>query len=433
MSATQLQEKLKNSTSGVVAGKLDLVAIQRLIKQINDEVVQPAYLQAQQDGVIETDRTILADVVKDGYKYIEDLETAYMAKTSESVARRDLLRIGNGTDGLDDSQGSRNVRMLTREIQDNELVKAVLAVNGSNNLMSLKNQPLGTLYASVKALVTGASDTSGGALVPVDWQAQRYNEIGFGRKLSMLDIVTFETTDSDTIEFPRMTAATNNAAETAEGGTLPESAYTWEVVTVALQNIGHFLPVTKRVLADAGQLRSILTRLMTNGVRNRLDKQLIVGNGTAPNLRGIANTVGIGTQAWSTDLLTTLLKSITTLATQTGEEVQPTAFLMNYADYEALALSTDTENRFYFGGPASLGVARVWSTPVVTNNQVGAGTAYVGDWNRFFCWQTGGIEVAVTDSDGTNFQKMIDTMRAAGRFGADVESPLAFVSIDTAA
>jgi hypothetical protein len=64
MSATQLQEKLKNSTSGVIAGKLDLVAIQRLIKQINDEVVQPAYLQAQQDGVIETDRTILADVVK---------------------------------------------------------------------------------------------------------------------------------------------------------------------------------------------------------------------------------------------------------------------------------------------------------------------------------------------------------------------------------
>ena len=432
MSATQLQEKLKNSTSGVIAGKLDLVAIQRLIKQINDDVVQPAYLQAQQDGVIETDRTILADVVKDGYKYIEDLETAYMAKTSESVARRDLLRIGNGIDGLDDTQGSRNVRTLAREIQDNELVKALMG-SSSNSLMSLKHQPLGMLNSSIKTLVTGASDTSGGAMVPVDWQAQRYNEIGFGRKLSMLDIVTFETTDSDTVEFPRMTAATNNAAETAEGSALPESAYTWEVVTVLIQNIGHYLPVTKRVLADAGQLRSILNRLMINGVRNRLDKQLIVGNGTAPNLRGIANTVGIGTQAWSTDLLTTLLKSITTLATQTGEEVQPTAFLMNYADYEALALATDAENRFYFGGPSSLGVARVWSTPVVTNNQVGAGTAYVGDWNRFFCWQTGGIEVAVTDSDGTNFRSMIDTIRASGRFGADVESPLAFVSIDTSA
>jgi hypothetical protein len=71
----------------VIAGKLDLVAIQRLIKQINDEVVQPAYLQAQQDGVIETDRTILADVVLDGYKYIEDLETAYMAKAKALAAR----------------------------------------------------------------------------------------------------------------------------------------------------------------------------------------------------------------------------------------------------------------------------------------------------------------------------------------------------------
>src|SRR4051812_31575013 len=59
-----------------------------------------------------------------------------------------------------------------------------------------------------KALITGLSDTSAGAFVRIDIYAPVTDLIG-QRELTVADLVTHGTTDSDTIEYVRITGKTN--------------------------------------------------------------------------------------------------------------------------------------------------------------------------------------------------------------------------------
>jgi HK97 family phage major capsid protein len=98
-----------------------------------------------------------------------------------------------------------------------------------------------------------------------------------------------------------MTGFTNNAAETAEAtaatgtsGTKPESALALAENTTSVRTVAHWIPATKRSLADAGQLRTLIEQILRLGLDLRLDQQIATGDGVGENLRGIYNTVGIG-------------------------------------------------------------------------------------------------------------------------------------------
>lgn len=127
-------------------------------------------------------------------------------------------------------------------------------------------------------LLTGASDTSAGAFVATDITGI-YETLG-RRPLTIRDIISVRQTTSDLVEFVRMTARTNNAApvpeavsayaigatdpdgaigvvDATEAGVKPESEMTFEKVTAAVKTIAHWVPATKRALADASQLREI--------------------------------------------------------------------------------------------------------------------------------------------------------------------------------
>src|SRR5207245_1264112 len=82
---------------------------------------------------------------------------------------------------------------------------------------------------------------------------------------------------------------TNAAAETAENSAYPESALQLTERTSAIQKIPTFLPVTDEQLEDVEQVRGYLTDRLVFMIRQRLDAQVLNGNGTAPNLKGILN------------------------------------------------------------------------------------------------------------------------------------------------
>ncbi len=306
-----------------------------------------------------------------------------------------------------------------------------------------------------KALVTGASDTSGGAFIRGDDMGLQVGLEPFQRPLTLRDLVTNGTTASDSIEYVRVTSITNNAAPVAEatssalptqdgstgalvnatgGGYKPESGLAVARVTTPVRTIAHWIPVTKRALSDAAQMMTLIDNFLQYGLEEELEDQMIAGDGTGENFDGVGHVSGVQAQAWDTDLLTTLRKAKTKVRT-TGRSV-PNGYVMNPADVESLDLLTDNENRYYFGGPSGSGLpgtAPLWNLPVVESEAVPAGTGYVGDWTKAILWDRQQSTITTTDSHADFFVRNLVAILAEMRAAFGVIQPTAFVEIDLTA
>jgi HK97 family phage major capsid protein len=296
-----------------------------------------------------------------------------------------------------------------------------------------------------KALVTGGSDTSGGAFVTNDMRGLQLGQLAFQRPLRLRDVVTNLTTTSDTIEYVRMTSQTNNAAPVAEStatadpgtmnaanGVKPESALAWAKVTTPVRTIAHWIPLTKRALSDAAQVRSIIDAFLRYGLEEELEDQMVSGDGTGENLEGLSNVSGVQAQAWDTNLLTTTRKARTKVRL-VGRST-PNAYLFNPSDLEAIDLLQDNEARFYFGGPSGLGTAgTLWGLPVIETEAVPAGTGYVGDFRKAVLWDREQASITISDSHANFFIRNMVAILAEMRAAFGIIQPNAFVEIDLTA
>lgn len=307
--------------------------------------------------------------------------------------------------------------------------------------------------AGFKSLVTGSSDTSAGAWVVPDQVGQQVGLDAFQRPLRLRDVVTQGTTGSDSVEYVRVTSITNNAAPVAEattaagptapgsagalvpaagGGYKPESALAAARVTTPVRTIAHWIPVTKRALSDAAQIRTLIDAFLRYGLEEELEDQMVQGDGTGENFEGISHVSGVQAQAWDTNALTTLRKAKTKVRT-VGRSIA-NAYLLNPADLETIDLLQDNEGRYYFGGPSGVGTAQMlWGIPVIETEAVPAGTAYVGDWRKAILWDREQATIQVTDSHLDFFVRNLVAILAEMRSAFGVVQPNAFVEIDLTA
>jgi Phage capsid family. len=291
-----------------------------------------------------------------------------------------------------------------------------------------------------KTLITGSSDTSAGALIQNDFRGLLVGLEAVQRPLTIRSLVTNGTTDSDTVEYVRVTSTTNNAAPVAEStttadpetmnaanGVKPESALTLQRVTETVRTIAHWLPATTRALSDAGQVRTLIDAFLRYGLEEELEDQMINGSGSGENFSGIANTSGVQVQAFDSDVLTTTRKARTLVRT-VGRST-PTAYVMHPADWEAIDLMQDNEARYYFGGPARLGQPTLWGLPVVESEAVPQGTAYVADWRKAVLWDRQQATISVSNSHANFFVRNMVAILAEMRAAFGVLQPSAFVEI----
>ena len=286
-----------------------------------------------------------------------------------------------------------------------------------------------------KTLITGLSDTSGGAFVSADRGA--YGPLP-KRAPSVLDLVTVAETKSDSIEYARQAAWTNVAAEVAEAtttatGTKPEAAIPFEKVTELVRTIAHWVPATRRSLADGGQLASIINEQLVHGVRLRLEDQIVAGDGAGENLTGIINTSGILTQPKGADSVADAIhKAITQL--RLGH-VEPTGIVLHPNDWQLLRLARDDggsiagTGSYLFGAPGEASTPMVWGVPVAVTTAITDDTVLVGDFRQSTLWVREGVQVLASDSHDDFFTKNLVALLAEGRFAFGVLQPASFCKV----
>jgi HK97 family phage major capsid protein len=386
---------------------------------------QAKALRAEIDADTSTAKTIWSEF--DGLRKSAASEGVDFTKNAEAFEKLDTK--GKEYDGLKDAIAAKSAKWQRlmelahedtprdevkaadqREDQIRSLGEKFLASaeykDGLARLRTAKDQPFGhsgTIELATRAELKTLLSSSGVAALYRNDKIPHLQMLPTAA-LSLLDVIPAGTTDSDTVEWQKESTWTNNAAETAEGSDAPESALAYTTATSAVQDITHFLPTTKRALADAGQAATLIDNRLINGVRTRLQSQLVSGDGSTPNLRGMVNVASILTQALSTDSRSDAVhKAITKIRVAGEGGYVPSIIGIHPNDWEDLALEKSTSGAYYYGGPTGVGAGTVWGLTPVISTVFSAGTPVVFDPNQMQLWYNGGLEVTMTDSHASYF------------------------------
>src|SRR3954452_1340023 len=112
----------------------------------------------------------------------------------------------------------------------------------------------------------------------------------------LADLLPNQQAPGNPVRFVSETTATNAAAATAEGGLKPESTLAFGETSEPIRKIATFLPISDEMLEDAPQIQAYLNQRLALFVKQVEEAQLLLGNGTAPNLQGfVASGRTIGT------------------------------------------------------------------------------------------------------------------------------------------
>jgi len=263
------------------------------------------------------------------------------------------------------------------------------------------------------------------------------------------DLFPSRTTTAAVIEYFRHigyttpgTTATNAAAAVAQRDTTPnpdvfaakpQSSLQFKAEAASVRTLAHWEAAHRNVLADEPQLRSIIDNELMYGLRLLEDTQILNGDGSGENLRGVLQTAGIQSYNWSSgqsgDNRGDAIRRALTLSFLAYYE--PTGVVMHPSDWEKIELSKDDNGQYLVAVSVALGgQPRLWRTPVVESPAIAEGTALVGAFGtgaQLYDREQASIRVSEQHSDF--FVRNAIVILAEQRLALAVKRPEAFVKV----
>jgi HK97 family phage major capsid protein len=257
---------------------------------------------------------------------------------------------------------------------------------------------------------------------------------GAFRVFTIEDLLVSIPTSSNAIDWVRENVFTNAAAEAAEGTQIGQSSITFTPGTMPVQNIAHFIKITRQLAMDNAALAAYINRRMVYGVNLRVENQLVSGNGTTPNLSGLTNAGNFTAHGYTAASLTALSLSPTNRFDLIGKMIGDCALadypadviVLNTADWWTLRLTKDSQGRYILGDPGSAVAPMLFGLPVVASNAMPIDMVWVGSLAQAATLHNReGIALDLSDSDENNFQLGLVSVRAMRRAALTVEKPAA--------
>ena len=356
-----------------------------------------------------------ANEVRDEVKALAEKHSE-LVKESEGLAAKfqefeqNALTTIKGGDGKSETWGKRFI--------DSDAYAKYLTGDTDRARIEVKNTILGEGGSPQDPINTIVPEDRLAGIVP-----------GAFRPLNLLDFVPMGATNSNQIQYTRENTYTNAAAERAEGTSKAESTLTFELIDEPVRTIAHWLKLSKQVLDDAPALESYVDRRLRHGVRQRLGTQIVVGNGTSPNISGLDQT-GRHTD-FTPSSGDTQFESINRAKYAViASDYVANAVLMNPADFGAMErVRTTSGGEFLAGSGAGLTYINngltpiVWGLPVVVSNAVTEGEFFVFDSSAMQLFMRQGAVVEMFEQDDTNVQSNLVTVRAELRAALAVFQP----------
>jgi len=359
----------------------------------------------------------------------------------EMKANADAIDAGNTVAPLPiHEEKAEAPKTLGQQIQESRAFKAYMEDGQLNVSSELKYNPI----MESKTLVDEAS-----AYPPPVVRSDLIYPTALRNPNAVIDLFSVIPTDQYQYKYLEETTFTNNSAEVAEAGAFGESALAFTENTENIRKFGVSIPVTEELLSDVASVNGYLDSRLRTMLQLRLDSQLLNGNGTAPNIRGILNKTGINTFNFSSyagnlGRIGQLYQAITEI--RKDAFLEPDAILMHPSDWNDVvtAVSSDfagtstagyTEKTPLFVGAGMFGngvTPSIWGVRVVPTTAIASGTVLVGVFGGGLASHIisrEGMEVAMSDSHDDFFTKDKVMMKASMRLGFAIYRATAFCSI----
>lgn len=246
---------------------------------------------------------------------------------------------------------------------------------------------------------------------------------------TIADYIPTTPTTQSTVLYMEETTFTRGAVEVSEGGTYGEAAFVYTERSSEVRKIGAWLPVTDEQLEDVARMEAWLQMRLGFGVKQRLAEQILVGNGTAPNLRGVNNVSGINTNARGSDPIPdAIYKGM--VECRVNGFAEPDLAILHPNDWQDVRLLRSVDGVYIYGNPDMATVPKMWGKPVLETTHQTENTGVVGAFRQYSELAVRrGVEIAMTDSHSTHFVEGKKAIRADIRAALIFYRPLAFCTV----
>lgn len=208
------------------------------------------------------------------------------------------------------------------------------------------------------------------------------------------------------------TTFTNTAAETAEKGAYNEATLGLTERDQAVRKVTVWLPVTDEQLEDVPGARAYVDNRLTLMVRQRVDLQVIGGNGTAPNMLGTENVTGIQTQALGSDSIPDAAYKLFTQIREDGF-AEPTVAFIRPSKWQDVQLLKTADGLYIWGHPSQAGPTTLWGVPIQQTTAVTSTKIISGDYQMHSLLSIRrGVDIQITNSHASNFVNGLLAIRA---------------------
>lgn len=357
---------------------------------------------------------------------LETLETKLQKKFTNINDQMTALQQRNAGGGML-SPGMGGTKSLARQFVESDAFAAMQKREQRHARIEVKNAILGT---------------AGSPAAPVDTIAHYQSAPGiYGgatRALTVLDFIPRGTATAGIVHFTKEAAFTNAAAETTEGALKPEASLTFTDVDAPVQTIAHWLKATRQVLDDAPALEAYIGQRLVEGVRRRLEAQIIAGDGTGANLSGMTdsgNNTPLSVASGDNDLDAANRAMHQIINADWG----PSAFIVNPTDWGRISrkkTGVSGDQRYLIGEGAALGYIQggltpsLWGLPVLATNSCPPGEFVCFSSQALILWERQSTVIEAFEQDGDNVQRNLVTLRAEGRWALGIFAPAGIVTGD---
>lgn len=249
------------------------------------------------------------------------------------------------------------------------------------------------------------------------------------RKIFIRDLLMPGTIETLSYEYPQETGFVNNAAPVEETKVKPYSDITFELQTANVRTIAHLFKASRQALDDQSALQSYIDGRARYGLQLAEDKQLLFGDGTGQNIKGLVPQAQAFAAAFQADAETAIDRLRLAMLQAALAEYAADGIILNPIDWARIELTKDKEGRYIIGNANNGAIPTLWNVPVVETNGMTSGDFLTGAFGaNAQILDRMAIEVLISTENADDFEKNLVSIRAEERLAFAVYRPEAFVT-----
>lgn len=296
-----------------------------------------------------------------------------------------------------------------------------------DGIKALASKERPSVRIELKAITT-ANNSAGGFIV-----SHRETEpVQMPRRpdVIMRDLLTVMPIDTGSVDYPKQSVRTNNAAPVAEGTPKPYSNYGWTRATAPVRTIAHLAKLTRQALDDAPRLQAEVDSEMRYGLALAEDSQILLGDGTGENLLGLyPQATAYSAPGGISITAPNKIDKLRLALLQASLGLYPAdAIVLHETDWTDIELTKDGNGRYIFANPTGVVGPQLWGKRVVSTVSMAQGNFLVGAFKvAATLYDRLKPEVLISSENADDFEKNLLTMRCEERLALAVKRSAALI------